>query len=349
MTLAQKQMIFWGGVLATLILALSTLGSTLSPFLAAFALAYILDPLVDRLARLGVPRIVGALFALLLSISFIVGLFLLLLPILFSQLNLLLEKLPLWLEGVRAVLEEFVPSLQEIIAKAPSLLSQTKGWLPEGFVGEVFSFLFAGGAEILSILSFLFITPIVATYILRDWDKITRFIDSLLPTKRADRLRALLTEVDTTLSASLRGLFFVCVSLAIFYATALHFLGLEFGILLGIFSGLISFIPYVALIFALPLTLQAAVFQFYPDWQWGVAISLGVFAVGQILETYIFTPYFVGDKVGVHIVWVIFALLVFGALWGFAGLLVALPAAAVMGVLVRNGIQTYRASDYYQR
>ena len=214
---------------------------------------------------------------------------------------------------------------------------------------DIFVSVRSGGQVLFSVISFLVITPIVTLYLLRDWDKIMGYLDSLLPLQKTEQVRGVLREIDEALAASLRGLLSVCIFLAVFYGTALHLLGLDFGILIGIFSGLISFIPYAGFIFGFILALQVALFQFWPDWQWALLLCGGVFGVGQILESYILTPRLVGDKVGIHAVWIIFALMAFSTLWGFAGLLVALPSAAVIAVLLRHGIKLYQESDYYKK
>ncbi len=349
MNFSERQIIFWLSVTALIGLMLYLLGDVIAPFVAGFALAYILDPLVDRLERIYIPRLAGAFLAILLAAGSVIGLFLLILPILLSQLSSIIENFPAYVDWFRATLLEIAPQLKELLNDAPSLLSQTKSLLPSELFQNLFTSLRTGGEAIASFLSFLIITPIVSIYLLRDWDKIINYIDSLLPPRKAEAVREMAKEIDGALSATLRGLVFVCSTLAVFYGVSLHLLGLDFGLLIGIFSGLISFIPYAGAIFGFILALQAGLFQFWPDWQWALLICGGVFGVGQILEGYVLTPRLVGDRVGVDVVWLIFALMAFGALWGFTGLLIALPASAVIAILMRHGIKRYQASDYYKK
>lgn len=349
MNLTQRQIIFWFAGSFALGALFYLLGGVLAPFLAGLALAYILDPLVDLLERFHIPRFIAAFLALLFSLSFFVGLFLLLVPVLLSQFSTALGNLPSYIDQLHLLLAKLSPNLKEWLGDTTTALKQTEKFIPEDLIRNLFDSLLSGGKVFVSTISFLVITPIVTLYMLRDWDKIIGFLSGLLPKKKSANIRAVVREIDQALAASLRGLFTVCVILAIFYGTALHLLGLDFGLLIGIFSGLISFIPYAGAIFGFVFALQIALFQFWPDWQWALLLCGGVFGLGQILEGYVLTPKLVGDKIGVPVVWIIFALMAFSALGGFAGLLIALPLSAVIAVLLRHAIKFYKASDYYKK
>lgn len=349
MNFSQRQIGFWLSLVLVFGFLFYLLKGMLAPFLAGFALAYILDPVVDLLERIYIPRLLATFIAVLLAIGFVIGLFLLLLPILLSQLSSVIESFPSYIEWVRALILEFAPSLKELVKDVPAIIENAEGSFPSALLKNILISIGSGGIALISFLSFLIITPIVTTYILRDWDGIISYIDGLLPSKKAARIREVVRKIDEALSASLRGLFTVCLVLGVFYGTSLHLLGLNFGLLIGIFSGLISFIPYAGVIFGFLLAFQAALFQFWDNWQWALLICGSVFGVGQILESYVLTPKLVGDKVGIPAVWIIFALMAFGALGGFAGLLIALPSAAIIAVLLRHGVQLYQESDYYNK
>jgi predicted PurR-regulated permease PerM len=214
-------------------------------------------------------------------------------------------------------------------------------WLGGLLVGLVSS-----GVALINLLSLLFITPLVAFYLLRDWPKITARIDHWLPKAEAKTVRAQLREIDRTLAGFARGQALVCLALAIFYAVTLTAAGLDFGVLVGLFAGLASFIPFLGAFGGGLLSIGLALIQF-PTWSQVFVIAV-IFVAGQIIEGYVLTPKLVGDRVGLHPVWIIFALMVGGALFGFLGLLLAVPAAAAAGVLVRFAIERYLASPFYR-
>jgi predicted PurR-regulated permease PerM len=214
------------------------------------------------------------------------------------------------------------------------------------WIGAALIRIVGSGVAFANLLSLLFITPVVAFYLLRDWDHFVRRIDDLLPLEHRKTILAQFREVDRNLAGFARGQASVCLVLAIYYALGLTLVGLEFGLVVGLGIGLISFIPYVGSITGLIVSLGIALAQF-PTWG-PVGLVLGVFVVGQILEGYVLTPRLVGNRVGLHPVWVIFALLAGGTLFGFVGLLLAVPVAAVIGVLTRFAVQQYLASRYFR-
>ncbi len=234
-----------------------------------------------------------------------------------------------------------VGNLADLRSTAGAQVGAIVGWIGAALVRVVSS-----GVALTNLLSLLFITPVVAFYLLRDWDRLVVQIDALLPRQHRDTVRTQLLEINRNLAGFARGQATVCLVLAIFYATGLSVIGLEFGLVVGLGIGFLSFIPYVGSITGLIVSLGIALAQF-PTWG-PVGLVLGFFVLGQILEGYVLTPRLVGNRVGLHPVWVIFALLAGGALFGFVGLLLAVPVAAVIGVLIRFAVVQYRDSRYFR-
>jgi predicted PurR-regulated permease PerM len=215
-----------------------------------------------------------------------------------------------------------------------------------GWVTTVLGSVWSGGLAILNVLSLFVVTPVVAFYLLYDWDRMVAKADALLPRQYADTLRMLVGEMSDTVAGFVRGQGLLCLFLGVFYALGLALIGLDFGLLIGLGAGLISFIPYVGSILGFVVAITVALVQFWPDWIWIVATA-AVFAIGQFIEGNILQPKLVGERVGLHPVWLIFALVAFGYFFGFVGLLIAVPVSAAIGVLVRFAIRRYEASPLY--
>lgn len=323
------------------------LSDILLPFIAGFAVAYLLDPFVDRLERTGLPRlastsVVMGCFALLLALAAFYGL-----PVLAEGLYELAEafqeqfaKFRLWVAGLEnghlQDNEDFKAALKEISSTAVERLA------------GIAQIMLLQGLSFLNVLALLFITPIVSFYLLNDWDRMVARIDSLLPQKNADTLRALAREANEVLDGFVHGQAAICLFLAVFYATGLYLVGLNGGIAVGVLAGLVSFIPYVGSIFGVAVAGLLGLMQFWPMGNEGITgmllIAL-VFGAGQFVEGNFLTPKLIGGKVRLHPVWIIFALLAFGSLLGFVGLLLAVPLAAVIGVLVRHAVGEYQNSN----
>ncbi|OYW97660.1 MAG: AI-2E family transporter [Bosea sp. 32-68-6] len=316
----QRQIGFWLLSLAVLVLFLVVFRDVLLPFIAALALAYLLDPLADRLERIGMSRLAATIVILVVFLIIFVLALVLLVPLLGQQLAGLVARLPADAQRLQTL-----------------VLEQGGPWL-ERFGG--------GGTAIAGVFSLLVLTPVIAFYLLVDWDRMMATVDGWLPLDHRETIRGLLHEMDVAIAGFLRGQALVCLLLGIFYAVGLSLLGVNFGALIGIISGFLSFIPYVGSLTGLVLSVGVAIVQFWPDWTWPLA-TLAVFAAGQFLEGNIFQPKFVGDSIGVHPVWLMFALLAFGSLFGFVGLLLAVPLAAVIGVLCRFALRQYLASNIY--
>ncbi|MSO77068.1 MAG: AI-2E family transporter [Alphaproteobacteria bacterium] len=339
----------WAGAALALAAFLYLLQDILLPFVAGLAIAYFFDPLVDRLDRHRVPRGLGALMVLIVAALAAVAVGLLLVPLLQAQIGDLIRRAPAAVEALQARLmplaETFIAGLSPDDMKR---IQEAAG----GHVGTLFNWLakvaerlLTSGAAFLNLLGLLFVTPIVAFYLLRDWDRVVDRIDALLPRRHRAIIHEQAARVDATLAGYIRGQATVCLVLGVFYAAGLVLAGLDFGLVVGLLAGFISFVPYVGTLFGLVASVGLAAAQFT---QWpAVALVGGIFVVGQILEGYVLTPRLVGERVGLHPVWVMFALFAGGALFGFLGMLVALPVAAVAGVLIRFALARYRLSRLY--
>lgn len=345
----ERKLGFWLAGLALSVLLLVVLNDILLPFVAGMAIAYFFDPLCDRLEKLGLSRVLATVLVTLLFVIVALLIAILVIPVAFDQLRKLIALAPDLVayireatQGVLANLEarfgaETVQKLRQAVFGSPADIAQ----MGQRVVDQIV----AGGLSIANFLSLLFITPVVAFYLLRDWDKLTARIDSWLPRRHAPTIRELARQTDEILSGYVRGVGTVCLTLGAFYSVALIIIGLDFGLLVGLTAGLLSFIPYVGAIGGLLLSVGLALFQF--DSMWLVAATAAIFLVGQALEGNFLTPKLVGERVNLHPAVVIFALLAGGALFGFTGLLLSMPVAAVIGVLLRFGLQQYLGSPLY--
>jgi predicted PurR-regulated permease PerM len=224
----------------------------------------------------------------------------------------------------------------------PDMMRYASSWL-----AGVAASLWSGGRALASLVSLLIVMPVVTFYLIRDWHRMLQALDACTPLHYRDTVHALAREVDTAISGFLRGQLGVCFVLGLYYALALTLVGLKFGFLIGALSGLITFIPYIGSLSGLLVATSVAVAQFWPSWIWIVAV-VAIFLVGQFVEGNIISPKLVGERVGLHPVWLIFAMFAFGYLLGFVGLLVAVPLAAVAAVLVRFALRQYLASPLYR-
>lgn len=339
---------FWLIGLAVFGLALWVLKGVLLPFLAGMAIAYFLDPVVDRLERVRLPRW-AATTLVLLAFAFAFVLFLLILvPIIQSQIMAFAADWPRYRDGLEERLAPLVQQLTDLLGQDSEDLQALIGEYggdAMGWVQAVLEGIWRSGTAVIDLISLLVITPVVAFYLLRDWDRMVAKLDGYLPRPSAPTIRGLVRQVDRTLSAFVRGQGLVCVVLGVFYAIALTAAGLNFAVLVGLGAGLLSFVPFVGSIGGFLVSAGIALVQFDGWTQRGIVIA--IFVIGQAVEGNILTPKLVGESVGLHPVWVMFALLAGGSLFGFTGVLLAVPVAAVIGVLVRFGLERYRASHYF--
>ena len=345
-----RQAAYWTIVLVVLIAVLTLLSDVLLPFVAGLAIAYFLDPIVDKLEAKWFGRTPATLLVLLLFFLAVTAVALMLVPVLYDQFVGFAERFPGYLSRGREFVLPWLVKMGEqlgpdIAGDAKSAMAGFSKTAME-FFADVLKRLWSGGLAILNLVSMLVISPIVAFYMLRDWDRITAKVDSWLPRHLEPQISELVVEIDQVLAGFVRGQGTVCLILGAFYGVSLTIAGLEFGLIIGIVSGLISFVPFVGAIFGLVLSMLTAFTQFWPELT-PIAIVAVIFVVGQVLEGNFLTPRLLGEKVGLHPVWVIFSLLAFGTMFGFLGVLLAIPVAAVIGVLVRFALSQYVASPLY--
>ncbi len=342
----REQVRYWGIAAAVFFVLLWFLGNVILPFLVGGAMAYFLDPVADRLERAGLSRTAATSVITLVAVLLIVLLVLAVIPTLVNQLAALVNSAPEIAAKLQAFLTERFPSLnddtsaiRETLAKIAEAIQAKGGAVAEGVIASVMG--------VISAAVFVLVVPVVAFYLLLDWDHMIARLDSLLPRDHAPVIRQLGREIDAVLSAFVRGQLSVCVVLGLYYAIALMIAGLQFGLVVGAIAGTITFIPYIGAIVGGALAIGLALFQFWGDWV-SIGIVAGIFALGQFLEGNVLTPKLVGGSVGLHPVWLLFALSAFGSVFGFVGMLVAVPVAASLGVVTRFLIARYRESLLYQ-
>lgn len=342
----RDQVRYWSIALAVFFILLWFLGAVLLPFLVGGALAYFLDPVADRLERAGLGRIAATTVITVIGVLIVVLLVLAVIPTLVNQLTALVNAAPEISRKLQAFLTERFPELsdstsvvRQTLAKLAATVQSKGAELAEGLLASVMG--------VISAAVFILVVPVVAFYLLMDWDHMIARIDTLLPRDHAPVIRRLATEIDAVLSAFVRGQLSVCLVLGIYYSAALMIAGLQFGLVVGAIAGAITFIPYVGALVGGALAIGLALFQFWGDW-FSIGAVAVIFAVGQFLEGNVLTPKLVGSSVGLHPVWLLFALSAFGSVFGFVGMLVAVPVAASLGVLTRFAMAQYHDSLLYR-
>lgn len=347
----RRQALFWGTAMFLLVLFLYVFSGILLPFVAGMALAYFLDPVADRLQRLGLSRLMATIVILFAFVIVLVLGFVVLVPILASQMADFAARLPDYMTRLQALVTNFDPAWLErrFGVDAAGLKEGLNSLLTSGFglLTSLFQSIWNSGMALVSVVSLLVVTPVVAFYMLLDWDRMIAVVDSWVPRDHVQTVRTIFSDINTATAGFVRGQGTLCLVLGGLYAFGLTLTGLNFSILIGLFAGLISFIPYVGSLTGLVLAVGVALVQFWPDWIMVVAVAC-VFFVGQFIEGNILQPKLVGKSVGLHPVWLMFALFAFGALFGFVGLLIAVPAAAAIGVLVRFALSRYLESPLYK-
>jgi predicted PurR-regulated permease PerM len=337
------------GVVVVLWLMLQLFASILLPFVAAAGIAYVLDPFCRRLARLRVPRGAAALLLVIALVTAVLLFALLLYPLVLNQMALLVGRVPDYVRGLSAFAAKSIAQLQQhwpeyVDARLSDLVSSQAGAMLSFLLGAL-TRIVGGGFALFNVLSLLVVTPVVSFYLLRDWPRVTARVDSWIPRRYQMVVRAQAREVDRILSAWVRGQAMCCMILALFYALGLSIVGLDLGLVVGLSAGTLSFIPYVGSV-AGAVTAIGLAFAQFPNWDGVIRVAL-VFVVGQILEGYVIYPRFLGDRVELPAVWVIFALFAGGAAFGFLGVMLAVPVAATVGVLARFWLQRYLRSPLY--
>lgn len=341
------QAAFW----LTLILVISLSGVLISdimvPFVIGAVLAYFMQPTMRWLIRQGVPRAAGAAILLALIMGVLLGALAFAAPIILTEIADLLERAPQLLTQIKDVFGEGSPSVfrsaseqtEELLSDAAKAASENRE--------EVFAGLYAGVAGLTQLALFWVVMPVVAFYMLMDWDRLIRTLDDAIPRHHLATVRRLAADIDATLAGFVRGQALVCAILAIYYASVLLLVGLDYGFAIGITSGLISFVPYVGAILGGALAIGVATWHFWTE-PYLIMVVVALYAFGQVLEQQILVPKLIGDSVKLHPVWLIFAVLALGSLFGFVGALLSVPLAAVLGVLVRHAYERYRASQLFE-
>jgi predicted PurR-regulated permease PerM len=345
--------LFWVGVAAGFLLLLWLLNDILLPFVVGGAVAYFFDPVVVRLQRAGLSRTWATAVVTIVAVLIAVGVAMAIVPPLFGQVQAMIVKAPEFavkaaqrvqpmIEPVRTKMGLPPLSLQELQADATKLAGQALA-VVGGIAGKVAQ----RGAAVINLLGLLFLTPVVTFYLLRDWPKVIAAINGALPLDHAATIRHLAHESNAAVAGYVRGQALVCLCLGTIYGVGLSLVGLQFGFVIGIIAGLISFIPFVGTLVGATLSIGMALAQFPPEWIGVVKVAI-VFVVGHALEGNFLSPKLVGDRVGLHPVWIMFALLAGGSLFGFTGVLIAVPVAAVIGVVARHLLGRYHASTFYR-
>ncbi|WP_375175679.1 AI-2E family transporter [Pseudooceanicola sp.] len=342
----RQQMKYWGVAAAIFFLALWWLGDVILPFVLGGAVAYFLDPVADRIEAAGASRALATALITLGALLIFVLLALLVIPTLINQALALFDTVPKLLNELQRFLTTRFPDLLDdssILRQSLTSVGETiqsKG-------GQLLQTALTSVGSLLNVVMLFVIVPVVAFYLLYDWDRMIAQIDDMLPRDHAPVIRNLASQIDKTLASFIRGMGTVCLILGTYYAVALMLVGLQFGLVVGAFAGLITFIPYVGALLGGAMAIGLALFQFWGDWV-SIGLVAGIFVLGQVIEGNVLTPNLVGSSVGLHPVWLIFALSVFGSLFGFVGMLVAVPVAAAIGVLMRFVISQYKDSQLYR-
>jgi predicted PurR-regulated permease PerM len=343
------RLLFWLGLLLGAVLALGLVRGILMPFATGFAIAYVLHPAVARLERLGIHRGLASLAVLILFLLAVAAVLVILVPLIQGQVVQLIAGVPGFVRTLQGELGHLIRLLQqhlpaEDVGKVRDVvgakIAEALTWLAGIVQGMVTSSL-----AILNIISLVIITPIVTFFLLRDWERMVAVIDSYLPRQSLDTVRGQARLVSDTLVGFVHGQAMICLILGCYYGVALTAAGLSDGLALGVLIGVLAIIPILGVATGFVLAISFAASQ-YGTWSAVIAVA-GIFAFGQLMEANFLTPKLLGDRIHLHPVWVIFALLAGGTLFGFVGVLVAVPAAAVIGVLARFALSRYVRSSLY--
>ncbi|WP_116130914.1 AI-2E family transporter [Tropicimonas sp. IMCC34043] len=343
---AQSQVKIWSAVAAAFLVAMWLLGNVLLPFVLGAAIAYLLDPVADWFEARGLSRVLAVtIISVGGALVFVIAI-LLIIPLLVDQASSLIETLPdlaqklqAWLLARFPTLSESDSTIRQSIGSLAEMVSSKGSELVKGAVSSV--------SSLVQVVTLLVIVPVVSFYLLLDWDRAVARLDDLLPRDHAPTIRRLASDIDSTLAGFVRGQGTVCFLLGLYYSIALLLAGLDFGLVVGALAGILTFIPYIGSVVGGTLAIGLALFQFWGDWTM-IAVVAAIFLSGQMIEGNVLTPKLVGGSVGLHPVWLLMALSVFGALFGFVGLLVAVPVSAVIGVIVRFLIEQYKSGLLYR-
>lgn len=343
---ANEQVRYWGIGAVVFLLCLWMMGNVLLPFITGMAIAYFLDPVADKLEAAGFSRSLATTIITLVAVVVILILLIVLIPLLVRQTAEFVSALPEYVaQFQRFIRGRFPEAFQEGSAVWQGLTSVIEFIRSKG--GDLANALLASAFTIVDVAIFMIVAPVVAFYMLLDWDRMIATIDSWIPRDHLEQIRDLARQVDSVLAGFVRGQMTVCSILGAFYAVALMLVGLQFGVVVGLIAGLLTFIPYVGSIIGGLLSIGLALFQFWDDPIWIGAVVV-IFVIGQMLEGNFLTPKLVGRSVGLHPVWLMFALSAFGSFLGFTGMLIAVPVAAMLGVFFRFGVGQYLGGRLYK-
>lgn len=349
----RTQVLVWAGFTVVVIFALWLFRPILLPFVVGIALAYILNPLVNIVQRLRIGRGWSTAVVLLAVVSAIVGVFFVVTPLIASQIYGLAQNLPGYIATLNDLVQQALPALIEWLG--PERTAQLEASIVQ-FVSNGSELIYSltaqvaqSGLTVLNTLAFIILTPVVAFYLLLDWEGMVKGIDDLLPREHRREIRTVLDQIDRSMAGVFRGQGSVILVLTVYYATALTLTGLNFGLVIGLMTGLFSFIPFFGFLTGFVLSMGIALVQFAPagDW-WFVVIVLFVYLIGQFLEGNVLYPRLVGQSININPVWLMFALFAFGLLFGFVGLILAVPLAAITATLTRYAVKRYKESALYQ-
>jgi predicted PurR-regulated permease PerM len=345
-----RAIVFWIAMLVVVVAAIVILRGILMPFAAGMVLAYLLDPLASQIERLGINRLLATLLILVLAVIAVAALLMLTLPAIVRELADFIDSFPQYIRALHGLATDPKhPWLGKLVGDGLGEAERSIGdftTYASARSSEYLRSLWSGGRALVSTFSLAVVTPIVASYLLYHWKSMIAVIDKWIPPARRDTVRALAREIDETIRGFIRGQSIVSLALVVFYAVSLSLIGLKHGALIGVAAGLLSFIPYVGALTGVVVATIVAAAQFWPNWTL-ILLVPAVFLIGESLADYALAPYLVARRVHLSPVWMIFALFAFGYLFGFAGLLIAVPAGAAVGVLARFALRQYYASPFY--
>jgi putative permease len=345
------KIIFWSFFIGICVIFLVLISDILAPFFIAFTIAYILQPLIDNNSiRYKLPRniIAYGVFVIFLSI-FILGV-VIVLPLMYQQISLLVSKVPVYKNYLQTELAPiFIAKIQSI---DPTLADKLKDSI-QNIINSTFSVIalllnniWSYTMATINIVMIILLVPLILFYFLKDWPKMVAMIENLLPLKGKNKVREVLSSINGLLSAYIRGQLNVCLLLSSYYGIGLSIIGVDLGLLLGMLSGFLIIIPFIGLLIAFLLSIIIGCFTF------GITIKLSyiviLYIVGYILESSIITPKIIGDKIGLHPLWIMFSVFASGSLFGFIGIFFAIPIAGIIKVLLKFAIQLYKSSRIYK-
>ncbi|HTJ59057.1 MAG TPA: AI-2E family transporter [Devosiaceae bacterium] len=346
----RNQVLIWVGVAVVSLIVIWTFRGILLPFVIGLALAYVLNPVVGLVEKTKLNRAWSTAVVLFIVLAIIVGIMVLILPLVVQQLIGLLFRLPGYVNSLRSLANQWVPALNEWLGaeRVAQFETSLTDWLNNlpGITANVTAYIAQSGLTFISGLAIVIVTPVVAFYLLLDWQGMVEGIDRLLPLDHKHEVRQILNEIDQSMAGVVRGQGSVVLFLTLYYATALSISGISFGLAIGLITGLISFIPFIGFLVGFILSMIIATVQFWPNWPLILLVFL-IFMVGQFLEGNVLYPKLVGSSIGINPVWLMFSLFAFSSLFGFVGLLLAVPLSAIAGVLTRFSVQKYKQSQLY--